>query len=94
MDDLPATEGHFLSMNETNKENESETARINRGAVSQTQMDRFEGERENKTMCGDSWSHHVMPPWQTSAIWACWLAGCHCSVMPDWTVVNNRATPL
>lgn len=22
--------------------------------------------REKKTMCGDSWSHHVMPPWQTS----------------------------
>lgn len=50
--------------------------------------------RVRETMCGDSWSHHVMSPWQTSWIWKWWLAGCHFQVTPDWTVVNTTATPL
>lgn len=50
------------------------------------------GKRE--TMCSDSWSHHVTLSWQPSGMWACWLACFPCWVTPDWTMVNDTATPL
>ena len=50
--------------------------RINGWIVSETQMDRF---LERKRPCVVTVGPIMWRPlWQTSEIWACWLAGCHC----------------